>query len=134
MLTDAIRDANSEHAVYFLLTSYVESLQFSKILPDRLVELPLEGLRDLRLRLDRLVAHFETTIRLMDNAACDLIGEAIQVFDAALRRLNRLHGEQHKVWQPQPWAESLVDRSHARFCFAPMLRQADLCDQGSKLI
>jgi hypothetical protein len=113
MLTDAIREANSEHAVYFLLTGYVETLQFSKILPDRLVELPLEGLRDLRLRLERLVAHFETTIRLMDNAACDVIGEAIQVFDAALRRLNRLHGEQLKVWQPHPWAESPLDRSHA---------------------
>ncbi len=33
MITDAIREAQSEYAVYFLLTDYVETLQFSEKFP-----------------------------------------------------------------------------------------------------
>ena len=37
MITDAIREAQSEYAVYFLLTDYVETLQFSEKFPAQVV-------------------------------------------------------------------------------------------------
>jgi|SRR6476620_315376 len=90
MITDAIREAQSEYAVYFLLTDYVETLQFSRIFPAQVVRLPLAGLVDVRDRLDRLAAHFETTMRLMDTSTCDIVSEAIVIFDAAIRRVSEL--------------------------------------------
>ena len=90
MITDAIREAQSEYAVYFLLTDYVETLQFSQKFPAQVVRLPLAGLVDVRHRLDRLAAHFETTMRLMDTSTCDIVSEAIVIFDAAIRRVSKL--------------------------------------------
>ena len=90
MITDAIREAQSEYAVYFLLTDYVETLQFSEKFPAQVVRLPLAGLEDVRHRLDRLAAHFETTMPLIDTSTCDIVSEAIVIFDAAIRRVNKL--------------------------------------------
>ena len=57
MILDAINDAASEHAVYFLVTSYIESLHHfhrSLGIPERVVKLPVGGVRDLEERLDTL--------------------------------------------------------------------------------
>ena len=57
MILDAINDAASEHAVYFLVTAYIESLHHfhrSLGIPEGVVKLPVGGVRDLEERLDTL--------------------------------------------------------------------------------
>ena len=57
MILDAINDAANEHAVYFLVTAYIESLHHfhhSLGIPERVVELPVRGVHDLEQRLDTL--------------------------------------------------------------------------------
>jgi hypothetical protein len=112
-ITDAIRFADSEHAVYFLLTNYVESLQFSQRLPECLIALPLAGPNDVRLRLDKLVVYYESQIRLMDNSACDVAGEALEVFDAAVRRLNNLCSEPFQFGERHPRFTTRRETDHA---------------------
>jgi hypothetical protein len=54
MILDAINTANNEHAVYFLVTAYLESLQhFPRGLgvPRSVMQLPIGGLNDLEQRL-----------------------------------------------------------------------------------
>jgi hypothetical protein len=54
MILDAINGASNEHAVYFLVTAYLESLQhFPRGLgvPKSVMQLPLGGIDDLEQRL-----------------------------------------------------------------------------------
>ena len=48
MLHEAIRNARTEHTVYFLLTAYLETLQFSRKLPERLTVLPIADMQDMQ--------------------------------------------------------------------------------------
>jgi hypothetical protein len=87
LINDAIRTARSEHTVYFLLTAYLESLQFSRKLPDYVTALPLAGLNDLEWRFERLFAEFESEVGAKDaNQLHDLL-EAINVFEVSVSRL-----------------------------------------------
>jgi hypothetical protein len=87
-LADAIDSAASEHAVYFLVTAYVESLHhFHRSLgvPERAIALPIGGLEDLTQRL----------LLLRENAgpACDgTLGaaEMAAILQCALGRLHAL--------------------------------------------
>ena len=57
MILDAIDTASSEHAVFFLVTAYIESLHhFHRGLgiPEEVVKLPITGVSDLEERLDCL--------------------------------------------------------------------------------
>ena len=57
MIIDAINSANNEHAVWFLVTAYLESLNHfhaSLGLPLAVVALPVRGLADLRSRIAAL--------------------------------------------------------------------------------
>jgi hypothetical protein len=57
MILDAIKGASSEHAVYFLVTSYIDSLHhFHRGLgiPESVVRLPVRGMDDLEERLESL--------------------------------------------------------------------------------
>ena len=55
MIADAISSANSEHAIYFLVTAFIESLRhFPLVLPERAMELPVMGVEDLTQRLEVL--------------------------------------------------------------------------------
>ena len=61
-IVDAINSAGSEHAVYFLVTAYIESLQhFHRGLgiPEAVVRLPLYGMEDLEERLTSLKANID---------------------------------------------------------------------------
>jgi hypothetical protein len=87
MLADAIESAVSEHAVYFLLTAYVESLQHfhtSLRIPQCIIALPLGGLDDLveRVRMLRDISDAGK------DAAPD--GEALAILECALARLRTL--------------------------------------------
>jgi hypothetical protein len=85
MLVDAIESAVSEHAVYFLVTAYMESLhhfQSSLRIPKAVIALPLGGMEDLAGRAQAL--------REIDNASAGVAGEALAILDCALARLQAL--------------------------------------------
>lgn len=88
MLADAIDSAVSEHAVYFLVTAYLESLdQFraSFGIPERVIVLPLGGMDDLNERVQ--------VLRDNSNAPLECIvgiAEALSVLECALARLRLL--------------------------------------------
>ena len=57
MIVDAISSASSEHAVFFLVTAYIETLQHyqgSLGIPESVVSLPVSGVHDLEARLRAL--------------------------------------------------------------------------------
>ena len=57
IITEAIMSAPTEHAVYFLVTSYIESFRrfgHGPDIPDPVLHLPLAGAADLRERLQAL--------------------------------------------------------------------------------
>jgi hypothetical protein len=85
MLADAIESAVSEHAVYFLVTAYIESLhhfQTSLRIPKCVIDLPLGGMGDLAERAQAL--------REVGNEAGGATGEALAILECALARLGEL--------------------------------------------
>jgi hypothetical protein len=93
LINDAIRNARSEHTVYFLLTAYLESLHFSRKMPEYLTVLPLAGLNDLEWRFEKLFAEFESLVGETDSRQMHDLLEAINVFDASVNRLCQLLSE-----------------------------------------
>ncbi len=94
MIIDAIRRAGSRETVYLLLSAYLETLQFSRKLPEPLTALPVTGTRDVWSRSESIIAEFEKRRGLSDPPTNDaIVVEAICVFDAAIYRLSQLPGE-----------------------------------------
>ena len=88
MILDAINDAANEHAVYFLVTSYIESLHHfhrSLGIPERVVKLPVDGMRDLEERLD--------TLRRTGSSATQGEMPAAEVSAVLASAVQRLAGE-----------------------------------------
>lgn len=50
MIIDAIKSAQTKHALYFLLTAYVETLAFVESIPEKVRKLPIRGKADVRMR------------------------------------------------------------------------------------
>jgi hypothetical protein len=94
MINDAIANANSDHTIYFLLTAYLDTLQFSRKLPEHLTVSPITGLQDMESRLEQLIAEYETEIRLPDSSKFFVLVEAVHIFDIAAIRLCQLMDEQ----------------------------------------
>ena len=90
MLQDAIRNANSEHSVYQLLTAYLDTLQFSRKLPEYLTVLPIADLQDLDSRFENLVAEFESEMRVPDSHKFFVLMEAVAIFNLAAVRVCNL--------------------------------------------
>jgi hypothetical protein len=91
-IKDAIRHADSEHVVFFLLTSYIiEALQFCNRLPARLTSLPLTGIQDVGTRYRGLMIELDSAPRKLDDTTRVLVTEALLIFGTALRRLELLH-------------------------------------------
>lgn len=91
MITRAIELAQTEHIVLFLLTAYVETLEYYErtrvALPEQVRHLPLAGKADVDGRLRSLRALLDQH----DASARDarrVVEEAIDIFAAACRRLN----------------------------------------------
>ena len=95
MICEAIRWANSKNAVDALLTAYLKTMssQAAQELPAEVTALPVTGLRDIRARLEKLVAEFERRSRLPEAFAFDTVAEATQVFDTASNRLGHVLDE-----------------------------------------
>jgi hypothetical protein len=92
-ITDALKQARTNHVVYFLLTAYVESLGWydppRSRLPARVMRLPVRGVADVIKRLNALRrvlrrhVHDAPTIR-------SVLEEAVEIFGMASHRLKLL--------------------------------------------
>lgn len=84
MIVEAINTAPTEHAVYFLVTAYIESLRHfqSSGIPESVISLPVSGPADLN---DRLAA-----LRNNNNGPLEAVvpvSEVSAVLASALHRL-----------------------------------------------
>ncbi len=89
----AMREAKSEHVVFFLTTAYIEALQHAKCaaaLPVHLTTLPIGGVQDLKRRRDVLQALIAMYYPEQHGAGSEM-EEAHAVFDTALQRLRVLN-------------------------------------------
>ena len=90
MIVEAISSAPSEHAVYFLVTAYMESLlhfEKSSGVPEPIMRLPVRGAEDLGMRL----AVLRSSTSVPPEATVPL-AEVSAVLDCAIRRLRGLNG------------------------------------------
>jgi hypothetical protein len=95
-LGNVILDVDSEHEIYFLLTSYVEALRYCGQLdrmPAPVARLPLAGLDDVRVRFSQLAVSLADTTHPLDQRTRVALTEAACVFGAALHRLRALEIE-----------------------------------------
>ncbi|HET6492979.1 MAG TPA: hypothetical protein VFG44_08405 [Burkholderiales bacterium] len=102
MFSDVIREAKNEHEIYFLLTSYVEAVRFGdqlNLVPQSVKTLPLGGLSHVRQQLER-IAELDKAPKDLNDNACMVIKEALQLFSTAVDRLESL-GDAN----PQPLPE-----------------------------
>ena len=97
----AIRSAESESAIYFLLTAYIETTQFGGSLPEYLTNLPITGLEDVETRFQRFMAELDKASKQLRNESRLVLEEALYIFDAALCRLKVLEREKRPLLAPQ---------------------------------
>ena len=96
---DVIREATSEHEVYFLLTSYVEAVRHGDMLsclPDQVRELPVNGLDDVRARVDGLRAELGQSLPRNTRSRV-IVTESTEIFSEALNRLQWLEWEKRRA-------------------------------------
>ena len=95
MIVDrAIRDAESESAIYFLLTAYIETTQFGGRLPEYLTKLPITGLIDVEARSRQLMMELGKASQQRHDKSCVVLEEALHIFDDAVCRLKVLEHAQ----------------------------------------
>lgn len=96
-INDVIREARSEHEIYFLVTAYVEAVRYCdrlSFLPSQVRDLPLQGVDDVRTRIDGLKAELALAQEADSPARATVIRETADVLGDALNRLQWL--EQQK--------------------------------------
>ena len=100
IINDVIREAKSEHEVYFLLTAYVEAVRYCdrlSFLPAQVRELPLNGVEDVKTRIDGLRAELgRSSTRETDSRSRAIVRETADVLGDALNRLQWLEGEKQR--------------------------------------
>lgn len=108
MISNAIKLAQNEHVVYFLLTSYLEargSGHHGSALPARVKRLPIAGKTDVHERLRALSEACGTEVA--DHASLSpIFKEAVDVLSAASERIASLQSSEQT---PQSW--NVVDRT-----------------------
>jgi hypothetical protein len=103
LISDIVRDANTEHEIYFLITAYVESVRFVDklgLLPEQMTKLPLTDVRDLQERFTRLMIELDTASKGLNDKTCTAIKETLQVFGAGIARLQFIE-DAHKQSRAQ---------------------------------
>jgi hypothetical protein len=94
LVTEVIREAASEHEIYFLLTAYVEAVRHCdplSCLPEEVRTLPLSGEEDVRARSERLSRMLDSSPGLA-RSMWPVAAEALDIFSAAAQRLQSMHG------------------------------------------
>ena len=88
IIVDAIKSARTEHAVYFLVTAYLESLshfECSAGVPRPVLRLPISGSADLASRLDTLESTIDGPLEALVP-----ISEVAGVLASAVSRIGSL--------------------------------------------
>ena len=96
-LNEVIREATNEHEVFFLLTAYVEAVRHGDLLsslPGQVRELPLNGVDDVRTRVDGLRAELGST---RNSRTRVIVAESTEIFSEALNRLQCLEWEKRRA-------------------------------------
>ena len=99
MIADVIRNTNTEHEIYFLLTSYVEAVRFCDKLhcmSDHITRLPLTGMADVSTRFEKLMIELDAASKRLDDNSCVVIREAVHIFSSALNRLQMLDEQRYR--------------------------------------
>ena len=103
LIHEAIREANTQHEVFFLLTAYVEAVSYcdkGNLLPWQVRELPLAGIEDVKARIYGLHLRVRgMTPGYDDEIARRVINEALELYTTALRRLASLRNEVAADWE-----------------------------------
>ena len=98
MITNAIHNANSEHEVLFLLTTYVEAARTSgrfHFLAESATPLPLNGIPEVRTHLENLLLELDAASRNLDDYTRDVLHEAVHIFGAGMEQIIKLERRQH---------------------------------------
>jgi hypothetical protein len=93
MITDVMREADTEYVIYFLLSSYINSARNCErviSLPEHVAALPVTSAGDVRSRFDALMFELDAASKRLDDQACVNIKEALTIFGTALHRLQSL--------------------------------------------
>lgn len=98
LILDALRRSKSSQEIYFLLTCYVDSLQFystGKSLPAGVTVLPLQNLQDLEarcltVRQSQRPEHAATRTHTSGDSDAAILDEVAEVFDVAVSCLKVL--------------------------------------------
>ena len=93
MINDVIRDAATEHEIYFLLAAYIEAVRYCDKpdhLPEIMGDLPLAGMDDVRLRTEKLKTGLGRPHPEPAGENRAMIKEAMDIFETALNRLQSL--------------------------------------------
>ena len=96
VFTDIVRTADSDHEIYFLLTSYMEAIRFNNRapgVPAEVTRLPLDGQDDVKERFGRLMIELDQASKGLDENRCELIREALHILGTAWKRLESLAAE-----------------------------------------
>jgi hypothetical protein len=105
MIADAIRETDTEHEIYSLLTAYIEAVRYGgelDLLSEPLTSLPITGPDDIRARSAILIAELDSASKRLDDKACAVIKEALVIFGAALNRFELLgHGSPQENLKPR---------------------------------
>jgi hypothetical protein len=99
-INDVIREAKSEHEVYFLLTAYVEAVRYvdrMSSLPASVRELPLKGVEDVKARFEGLRAELgQPANGRPDTRSLAVVKESADILGDALARLEFLEQEKRQ--------------------------------------
>jgi hypothetical protein len=102
VLTDVMREAESDHVIYFLLNSYINAARYGdavKSLPGQIAALPLTSKDDVRSRFEILMYELDAASKRLDDEACVTIKGALSTFGIALFRLQALDGRRSRAPQ-----------------------------------
>lgn len=95
MITDVIREAESEHEIYFLLTAYMEAIHFGDKLnlqSDLADILPIASMEKVRKQFKQFIVELDMASKALNHDACLVLKEAMLIFNIALNRLESLPG------------------------------------------
>ena len=109
MFADIIRSAKTEQEIYFLVTSYIESVRYGDKLhcmSEHITRLPLNGVADIRERFEHLMMELDAASKRLDDNSCTVIREGVHILGSALDRLGVIELQQSR---PQARATAEFD-------------------------
>ena len=87
-----IRIPDSTQQVLQLVGEYVQTLVHASAIPDWCARIPLNGEHDIRRRAETMFIVINPASLQLDNYSCDVAKEALQIFSAAVARLDHRPG------------------------------------------